>query len=152
MRHAGRIILAFIIAVVVAGLLGSVFQTQLNLAALSPIAPPIGFAMRLESTLHDLVHFAPLYTVIVLCTLLIAIPLAELVARLAPGNRLLWVTLGCMAALLTTFEIINALAPMPTLIAATRTPGGTLLMLLSIAIAAVVYSLMMTTRTQESPL
>lgn len=152
MHNAVRVIIAFIIAVAVAGLLGSVFQSQLNLVALRDIAPPVTFSMRLENTFHDLVNFAPLYTLIVLCTFLIAIPIAELATRILPGQRLFWLPLGCAAGILATYELINMLAPLPTYIAATRTIGGTLIMLLSAATAGVIYALIATRQASESSL
>lgn len=152
MHNAVRIVIAFIIAVVVAGVLGSIFQTQLNLLALRDIAPPVTLLMRLDNTWHDLVHFAPLYTLIVLCTFVVAVPVAELVARLVPGSRLLWLPLGCAMGMLAAYELINMLAPMPTFIAATRTIGGTLVMLISAAIAGAIYAFIAMRTARESSL
>lgn len=152
MHNAVRITIAFIIAVIVAGVLGSIFQTQLNLVALRDIGPPVTLLMQLENTWHDLVHFAPLYTLIVLCTFVVAIPVAELVARLLPGARLFWLPLGCAVGILAAYELINTLAPMPTFIAATRTIGGTLVMLLSAAIAGAIYAFIATGSARGSSL
>jgi hypothetical protein len=135
-------ILAFIIAVLVAGLLGTIFQTQLNLAAIREIGPLISFDMRMANTWHDLVNFAPLYLAIIAATFLIAFIVAELIVWMIPGHRLFWLTLSAVVGLWVTFKLIDYFAPMPTFIAATRRLGGTLIMLLAAAIGAVAYSLL----------
>lgn len=142
MKQKLRIFTAFILAVVIAGLLGSVFQTQVNLAQLRDIAPPVSFAMRLSNTWHDLTHFAPIYTGLVLATFIIAFTVGELVAKVVPGHRMFWLVLASTTGLATCFWLVDSVAPMPTFIAATRTWGGTGLMLLGAAIASVVYTLM----------
>lgn len=135
-------ILAFIIAVLVAGLLGTIIQTQLNLAAIREIGPPISFDMRMSNTWHDLVNFAPLYLAIIAATFLIAFIVAELIVWIISGHRLFWLTLSAVVGLWVTFKLIDYFAPMPTFIAATRGLGGTLIMLLAAAIGAVAYSLL----------
>lgn len=136
-----KVLLTFIIAVLIAGVLGSIFQTQINLAHLRDIGPPVNFMSRLDSTWHDLTHFAPIYSAIILATFSIAIPLAEFIARKIPGHRMFWLVLAASSGLWVVFQLINYLAPMPTFIAATRTLGGTLLLLLAAAIGAVFYTL-----------
>ncbi|WP_126798683.1 hypothetical protein [Aliidiomarina soli] len=136
------ILLAFVIAVLVAAVLGTIFQTQLNLAAMGNFGPPISFSMRLSNTWHDLRYFGPLYLAIIACTFLVSFSIAELVARLFPGQRIVWLTLAAVVGLWLCFQVIDALAPMPTFIAATRGIGGTLIMLLAAAIGAVTYTLL----------
>lgn len=142
MKQKQAIVLAFIVAVVVATALGSIFQTQVNLAYMRDIGPPIDFSARIGNTWHDLTHFALLYLVVVLATFLIAFPLAEWIARKVPGHRMIWLVLAAVVSLAVCFQIVDAVAPMPTFIAATRNLGGTLIMLLAAAIAALVYVLM----------
>lgn len=141
MRTRLQVIGSFLLAVVVAGLLGSILQTQVNLAQLRDIGPPISFAMRVDSTWHDLLRFAPIYTMIVLAPFIIAIPIAEFIAKKVPGHRMIWLVAAAAGGLWVCFQLINHVAPMPTFIAATRTLGGTLLLLLAAAIAAVLYTL-----------
>lgn len=137
-----NVVLSFCVAVVIAGLLGSILQTQINLAYLRDIGPPVSFAMRLSSTWHDLVHFAPIYLAIILATFVIAFPVAEFIANIFPGHRMVWLVLGAVSGLWLGFQLINYLAPMPTFIAATRGVGGTLLLLLAAAVSALIYTLM----------
>lgn len=141
MNHKARVTLAFVLAVIVAGVLGSIFQTQINLADMRDIGPPNSFAMRMDNTWHDITHFAPIYTLIVLVTFLVSFVLAEWIARKVPGHRMVWLVLAAVISLTVSFQVIDAFAPMPTLIAATRSISGTLAMLLAAAIGALVYVL-----------
>jgi hypothetical protein len=49
----------FFIAVGVTTVLGSVIQTQINLAAVLAMGRPVTLALRLQTTLQDLVGFTP---------------------------------------------------------------------------------------------
>lgn len=142
MNSKSGVVLAFIVAVLLTTILGSIFQTQVNLAYMRDIGPPIEFAMRIGNTWHDLTHFALLYAVIAFITLLVALPLAEWIAHKVPGHRMVWLVLGAVIGLTVCLQVVDAVAPMPTFIAATRSIGGTLTMLLAAAIGAMVYVLM----------
>lgn len=150
MNHKARVALAFILAVIAAGVLGSIFQTQVNLADMRDIGPPISFAMRMDNTWHDLTRFAPIYTLIVLVPFAVSFLIAEWIARKVPGRRMVWLVLAAIVSLAFSFQVIDAFAPMPTLIAATRSLNGTLAMLLAAAIGALIYVLM--TPQLNSPL
>lgn len=141
MNHKTRVVLAFILAVLLAGMLGSIFQTQVNLADMRDIGPPISFTQRVANTWHDLIHFAPLYLFIVLPSFLISFFLAEWLARKVPGHRMFWLVVAAVVGLAVSFQVVDAFAPMPTLIAATRGLSGTLMMLLAAAIGALMYVL-----------
>lgn len=142
MNGTVKVIIGFTIAVLIASILGSIFQTQVNLAAMRDIGPPIDFSMRWQNTTADLARFAPIYLGLVLGTFLVAFFIAELIARHIPGHRMVWLTLGATGGLWLCFTIVDLVAPMPTFIAATRDIGGTLLLLLAAAIGAVAYSLL----------
>ncbi len=142
MNNVVKTTIAFIVAVLISGILGSIFQTQLNMAELKDFGPPISFNMRLNTTLADLQSFAPIYLAIILATFLVTFACAEFIARVSPGHRLLWLTFGAVVGLALAFQVIDFFAPMPTFIAATRGTGGTLIMLLAAAIGALAYTLM----------
>lgn len=142
MNNVVKTTIAFVVAVLISGILGSIFQTQLNMAELKDFGPPISFDMRLDTTLADLRGFAPLYIGIIFAAFLISFTCAEFIARVSPGHRLLWLTLGAVIGLALAFQLIDFFAPMPTFIAATRGTGGTLVMLLAAAIGALAYTLM----------
>lgn len=137
-----KVVLSFCVAVLIAGLLGSILQTQINLAYLRDIGPPVSFSMRLASTWHDLLGFAPLYLLIIFATFVVAFPISEFIAKIIPGHRMFWLVVGAASGLWLCFQLINHIAPMPTFIAATRGLGGTLLLLLAAAVSALVYTLM----------
>lgn len=142
MEKAARIFIALITAVIAATLLGSVLQTQINLVAMQEVAPPINFSIRVENSLYDIIHFGPLFGLIVLCTFVGAIAVAELLAYVTKSYRMLWLVAGCVIGLFVAFKVVDLIAPVPTFIAATRTLGGTLTMLLSAAAGSLIYAVM----------
>jgi len=55
----GARVLRFVIALLAGIILGSVVQTQINLAALQALGVAIPFSVRASTTGKDLIHFAP---------------------------------------------------------------------------------------------
>ncbi len=55
----GARVLRFVIALLAGVILGSVVQTQINLAALQALGVAIPFSVRASTTGQDLIHFAP---------------------------------------------------------------------------------------------
>lgn len=135
-----RVLLIFMLAVVFATVLGSIIQTQINLAALQSLGAPVSLSVRLNATARDLLGFTPAYAGIVGVTLLFALPLAALVSRFLPAWRLPLYFLAGGLGLLTAFQIADAFAPMPTLIAATRSAEGTAAMMLSGAFGGLLFA------------
>lgn len=145
MTSLSRPLLAYVVAVLDATLAGSVVQTQFNLAALTALGAEISWATRLATTAHDLLGFTPLYGSLVAVMLLGAMPAAALVTRWLGFGAWAIHALAAALGLWMTLWIVDALAPMPTLIAATRSMGGTLAMMASAAVggwgyAVVAYS------------
>lgn len=120
----------FVLAVALATMLGCVAQTQINLAALIKLGADIPLTLRLDVTLQDLMGFGPIYFALVLTAFIPALALAMLAARRFPQLHDLIFILAGGLSLLLTFILIDAFAPMPTLIAATREFSGTLLMMI----------------------
>lgn len=135
-----RRLAAFVLAVVVASIWGSLFQTQHNLAQLGDLGAEIGVGLRLQTTLLDLVGFAPVYAAIVAATFLVAFLVAGLLSRLTPQVRHTLHALGAGIGLALAIRLVDALAPMPTLIAATRGMGGLLAMALGAVLAGWLYA------------
>lgn len=138
--HRLSSLFAFIPAVLVAAIIGSVVQTQFNLWAISSIGPNIDWPLRAAATWHDLQHFAPLFAIIVAVSLLLALPIAHLIVRIQRRQFIAWCAVAGAVGLWVAFLVINHLAPMPTLIAATRTTTGTLAMTGSGLIGGLVYA------------
>lgn len=136
-------IMSFLIALLVGVLLGSVVQTQINLAALQGMGVEIPATLRLETTLKDLITFAPIYAALFAVGFLLSQLAAVLTSRWLGGRFL---TLLCAFAaalgLLVTFEVVNVFAPMPTLVAATREVPGLMAMLVSAAVAGWLHALL----------
>lgn len=122
----------FLAAVGVTTALGSVIQTQINLAAVQAMGAPLPWALRLQTTAQDLIGFTPALGGIVTGAFLAALPAAVWLApRVRPLPPLLVYALAAAVGLGLAFQVADALAPMPTLIAATRSASGTACMLLS---------------------
>lgn len=135
-----RTLLIFLLAVAFATVLGSIIQTQVNLAALQTLGMPVDLSVRLNTTARDLLGFTPAYAAIMTVTLLFALPPAALAARFMPVWRLPLFFLAGGLGLLAAFQIADAFAPMPTLIAATRSAEGTAAMMLSGAFGGLLFA------------
>lgn len=99
---------------------GSVVQTQVNLQALSALGVAIPAQVRALTTVQDLMGFAPLYAGIVAAAWLPALALAAWLARRWPAARIgLFAAAGGLG-LVAAVRSIDAVAPMPVFIDATR--------------------------------
>ena len=148
--HWWKVVLAFIVALVVGSVLGSLVQTQFNLQALEALGVEISMEARLETSVQDLVNFAPLYAILFGVSFLFSQAVAAFVVRRAGGLSRLWLyPLASAVGLWVTLELVNALAPMPTLIAATRGAGGLIAMLVAAAIAGWLFALLVTGKTRR---
>lgn len=146
-----KVALAFTVALIIGSLLGSLIQTQFNLQALEALGVEIGMETRLGTSVQDLVNFAPLYAILFGLSFLFSQGLASLVVRLAGNVGRLWLyPLAAAVGLWATLMLVNALAPMPTLIAATRGTGGLIAMLLTAAIAGWVFAMLIKRVTRQS--
>lgn len=131
--------LSFVAAALIATLAGSIVQTQINLAAISALGPEISVPVRLRTTLADLLGFTPLYGALVTAALLGALPLAALAAHCRPHWSRWLFPLAAALGLWAALRVADALAPMPTLIAATRHAPGLIAMLLTAALGGWCY-------------
>ncbi|WP_376693539.1 hypothetical protein [Wenzhouxiangella sp. EGI_FJ10409] len=131
--------LAWLAAVLVTAGLGSVIQTQLNLARIAELGAPVGVSERLETTLHDLVGFAPLWAIIVAAAMLVALPVAGGLARRWPTlSTGLFVLAGFLAPLVALL-VMDGMLPI-TPIAAARSLSGLLLLSLPGAVGGWLYA------------
>ncbi|RUO19947.1 hypothetical protein CWE08_08495 [Aliidiomarina iranensis] len=135
-------ILAFLPAVFVAGVLGSVIQTQFNILSISSIGPSLAYQERLAATWHDLLNFAPFFMIVVAVAFIVALPVAHIVVRIQRRQFTAWCAAACAISLWVAFLAADHFAPMPTLIAATRTNMGTFFMILSGLAGGFVYAVL----------
>lgn len=141
-RRAGlfRLIIAFVAAVIVMAVAGTIAQTQFVIAALIAIGAPVTIADRIMMTGADLVGFAPLYGVIIAAGFLIAFPAAAFVQNRLGLSRLLVFSLAGAAAnaaiLLLTREVFFGVP----FIAGARSTSGLLVQIGCGTLAGTVYA------------
>lgn len=144
-------VLAFVIALLVGALLGSLVQTQFNLQELEALGVEIGIGTRLETSMQDLVNFAPVYVILFGVGFLFSQVAASVVARVVGRSSRLWLCpLAAAAGLWVTLRVVDTLAPMPTLIAATRGTGGVIAMLATAAVAGWLFAVLVSRRSRRS--
>jgi hypothetical protein len=145
MKAVLRWLVALVAGVVTAAAAGSVAQTQLNLARLSALDTRISLQTRLETTLFDLIHFAPIYAIIVAMAFLIALLTAGAIARALKRG---WLSLHILAGFFAVAGALGlmALALPVTAIAAARSATGFMLLCLGGGLGAWVYALVLRPR------
>ncbi|MGQ4277370.1 hypothetical protein ACQ5ES_10020 [Pseudidiomarina sp. E22-M8] len=144
-----RIIFAFVIAMIAAAIVGSIIQTQFNLAALAELSVPVSSDTRISTIIHDIIRFSPMFAVVIAAVMVLALPIAYALARWQQHAERWWFTFGGFIGLLVGFWVVNNLAPMPTLIAATRTWPGLLSMALTGAFAGWLFDRLWRPTPQE---
>ncbi|OZB06672.1 MAG: hypothetical protein B7X54_01395 [Idiomarina sp. 34-48-12] len=144
-----RMFIAFLCAVIGAALVGTVIQTQFNLAELTALSVDIDMSTRMATILHDLLHFGPVFALILTPTLLIAFIVARVLSHFMPRLERAWFVVGGGVGLACAFMVVDSLAPMPTLIAANRTLLGFLLMSATGAFAGWIFDRLWHPQPQE---
>lgn len=143
-KAGSQLFYTFFSTLVFGVILGTLIQTQLNLQALQDLGAALTWGERLQTSLHDLANFAPVYFILFGLSFIISQSVAVRVARIfqngSRASRQVWCTFGAALGLWTTFKLVDSLVPMPTLIAATRGIGGQLLMLVPAAISGFLFA------------
>lgn len=118
-----RRFLALLLAVVATAASGSIMQTQFNIAALTRIQVEINLQQRLAMTAGDLLHFAPVFSVLLVLAFLPAfLVTGMLIRRLSSRPSWLYALAGGIAVL-TAFLLMNALLPMTPVQMTTQVSG-----------------------------
>jgi len=131
--------------------LGSVMQTQFNMASLADLGVEIGWGERLAATWHDLINFTPAYALLVSIAFALAWPVAGLLKRWLPDQRPLLFTLAGFSAIWAMIAIMNQALPV-TGIAATRGLAGVFALSLCGAAAGWIYAhLLRVAAPEENP-
>lgn len=118
-----RVLLALLLAVLVTAVLGSIVQTQFNLAALIALEVPIPPDVRLRTTARDLVGFGPAMAAVTGAGFVVAFAVAGLLARLAPQWRTALFMLAGGGAMLSALLIMASVLPITPIAAARTWPG-----------------------------
>jgi len=119
----------WLLAVLATAALGSIVQTQFNMAAIRALGAPVSLLEQFQATAQDLMGFAPLWAALVAISLLVAFLIAGLLQRLRPSVAAWLYPLAGLAALAALIGLLHLVLPM-TPIAATRSIAGSLLMAL----------------------
>jgi hypothetical protein len=145
MKLALRWLLAWLSAVVVTSVLGSIIQTQFNLSRIADLDGPISVVDRLQVTGFDLISFAPTFAIIVALALLIAFLVAGMLARWVGNARNSLFMLAGFVAIAAALAIMSAMLPV-TAIGATRSLPGFLALSLTGVVGGWLYVQMLTGR------
>lgn len=132
-RHWTRHLAALLLAWLLAAAWGSVVQTQFNLQALVGLGVPMPAALRAETTWRDLISFGPVYAGILAAGWLPALAAAAWLARRWPAWRSPLFAAAAGLGMIAAVRAVDAVAPMPVFIDATRSLVG----LLTMAVGAV---------------
>ncbi|MCC5450343.1 MULTISPECIES: hypothetical protein [Gammaproteobacteria] len=142
-----KIISYFVLAVLLAAMLGTALQSAANLWAITQLAGSVSLADQWRTFLFDLRHFMPLLALIFLPILILSVLSTKLICRFLPLQPLAAMFAVTALATWLALNLINYLAPMPTLIALNRSNSGTLLLLCCTAFAAVFFQWMTAKRS-----
>ena len=146
LRHGVPLLLALLFAAV----WGSVVQTQWNLQALAGLGVDMPGSTRSMVTWQDLMGFAPVYAGIVAAGWLPALPVAGWLARRWPAGRSGLLAAAAGVGMVTAVRSIDAVAPMPVFIDATRHWPGLLAMATGAVLAGWLFAVL-TARDTHTP-
>lgn len=132
----GYPLMCLLLAVLLTTVLACMTQSGFNLAAIAALTGGVPTGDIVATVWFDLSHFSLTYAPIALVNLLAVAVLLHVI----PVLRRYWLA-GLLGAvlLLVILLIINAVAPMPTLIAATRSNFGIFSMLLCSSAGSLCY-------------
>ncbi|MDP2715384.1 hypothetical protein [Rheinheimera sp.] len=127
---------SLLLAVLLTTVLACITQSGFNLAAIAALTGGVAAGDIAATVWFDLTHFSLTYAPIALVNLLAA----AVLLHFSPLLRRYWLAAGLAALLLfVMLLVINAIAPMPTLIAATRNNVGIFSMLLCSSAGSLCY-------------
>lgn len=135
-RRLGVLLCAWVLAAA----WGSVVQTQWNLRALVDVGVEIPASDWLRVTAQDLIGFAPVYGAILAVGWLFALPVASALARWWPAGRSALLAAAAGVGMVAAVRTVDAVAPMPVFIDATRHLPGLLAMAAGAVLAGLLYA------------
>ena len=116
---------SFLVAVIAAYLLGAIFVSQGNIAAVVALGFDVGMGQRLDAAVHDMLNMTDIYLPLVAISLLLGFPVAYAIVRKRPHLRLIGYTMAGFVALIAIHVIIKAVVGISG-VAPTRTLPGLL--------------------------
>jgi len=139
-RHWTKHLAPLLLAWLLAAAWGSVVQTQFNLQALVGLGVEVPAALRAETTWRDLIGFGPVYAGILAAGWLPALAAAAFLARRWLAWRAPLLVAAAGLGMIAAVRAVDAVAPMPMFIDATRGLPGLLAMAAGAALAGWVYA------------
>lgn len=143
-----RILLIYMLAVMVGGVLVSIANTHVGLQALAGVGAEIPASVRLDAIQRDLMGFAPTLTILLAIAFAVALPVSALVYRLlGRGWRRAGYTVGGAVAVIVLLNAITifygaALDATVTPIASARDWSGVLTLAIGGAAAGFLFALL----------
>jgi hypothetical protein len=134
-----KILFAWLAASAITGVTGSIIQTQYNLAAIAGIGAPSSLAVRFQTTLQDLVGFAPAFAIIAAGAFLVAFPVAAWLGRSRRKHRTKLYAAAGAAVIATALLVMNTLLPVIG-VGATRWTSGLLALSAAGALGGLVFA------------
>ncbi len=135
-----RILMAWLSAIIVTSLLGSLIQSHRALGWIAALDGPVEWSDRFPVYIHDLFSFWPLWAALVALGFLIAFLVAGGLSRRWPAFRSVLFPVAGLCAIVTTLLIMDAMLPV-TVIAAARDAFGVVTLALAGALGGWVYVL-----------
>ena len=136
MGKAGSRIVAFLLALAVAYLIGTATYSQLNLASLIEMGMPVDSSVRWMTFWHDFTHMYDLYLVLLAVALLLGFGIATLILKWVPQLRTLgYVSAGFVAVFALDYLLGAVLTGGTHPLVVTRTTMGLLSQCLAGAVA-----------------
>ena len=129
---------AFVAAVLLTYVLGSIFSTQIIMLSLQGMGVDVAMAVRMSATLQDLLGLSASYLPLIAIALLLGLPVAAGLSRLMPTNRTALFILAGFVAIVALHLIMKAVMGL-TGVASTRTMAGLLIQGVAGAMGAYMY-------------
>lgn len=106
----GKIVVAFLAAVLAGHVVGAIFFTQFNLGALVELGAPIDLVIRARTTMQDIVGMFPVYTIAVAVALFLGFSIAGIIVKRLPQLRYLGFISAGFVGFYAMHGLIEALA------------------------------------------
>ncbi|MBT3622796.1 MAG: hypothetical protein HN526_01765 [Gammaproteobacteria bacterium] len=103
-----KIVVGYLLAVVAAYVLGAVFVSQGNIAAVIGMGFDITTSQRIDAMIHDVTHMFDIYLPLVAIGMLIGLGVAGLIIKYVPDLRLVGYVSAGFVALIAIHVILKA--------------------------------------------
>ena len=140
MRKIVKRILIFILSVIIATLVASLFSTQFVIADLQQAGAQVGWGDRLNMTLYDLGHLGRVYGIFIAIGLLIAFLAAGLAHHYAKTKRPLIYVIAGMTSFIVMLYLMQAVFFGVPIIAGARSAMGLVFQALAGGLAGYVFA------------